>query len=293
MTKCGYVTILGIPNAGKSTLMNRMLGINLSIVTHKAQTTRNKILGIYSDEDVQIIFHDTPGVILPKYEMHSFMMKEVTTSINDADVVLHLLDVSLNNLEEQFHLIEPYLNSIRQKKVITVLNKCDLIEQHLLEIRIESIKRKLLTPDVIPISAVSGFNTGRLLEELKLLLPESPFMFDPDEITDKPEKFFVAEILRQKILEMFKEEIPYSVFVDIVEFKERENNKDYISAEIILERETQKIIVIGKGGSMLKRLGKEARQSIEKFLDREVYLELFVKVRKNWRKNEDFLKRRF
>lgn len=293
MTKCGYVTILGMPNAGKSTLMNRILGINLSIVTHKAQTTRNKILGIYSDTDTQIIFHDTPGVIQPKYEMHSFMMKEVTSSIADADVILHLLDVSLNNLEEQFQLIEPFLSSIRQKKVVTVLNKCDLIEQHLLGERIELVKEKLLSSEVIPISAVSGFNTGRLIDELKLLLPESPFLFDPEEITDKPEKFFVAEIIRQKILEMFKEEIPYSVFVDIVEFKERDNNKDYISAEIILERETQKVIVIGKGGSMLKRLGKEARESIERFLDRQVYLEIFVKVRKNWRKNEGFLKRRF
>ncbi|KXK04948.1 MAG: GTP-binding protein Era [Chlorobi bacterium OLB4] len=293
MTKCGYVAILGIPNAGKSTLMNKIIGVDLSIVTHKPQTTRNKITGIYTDRDSQIIILDTPGIIEPKYELQSYMMKEVSSSVNDADTVIHLIDITQPRLQDQLIIIEPYRDFLRRKKTLTVLNKIDEISQSELERKISEISGKSLNDELIPVSAKYHFNIKKLIEEIKSSLPESNFLFEPDELTNRPERFFVAEIIREKILELFEEEIPYSVFVEITEFKDRKGNGSFISADIILDRETQKAIIIGKFGSALKQLGTTARISIEQFLSRKVYLDLFVKVRKNWRKNESFLKRKF
>ncbi len=292
-TKCGYVTIFGLPNAGKSTLMNALLGVNLSIVNKKAQTTRNRILGILTEDDYQAIFLDTPGVLEPKYELQKFMQKEIKTSLDEADIVMHILDVSRVNEKSYTEYKNLYGSLTEDKKVITVLNKSDLVSKDDILTAIGMLSEKFNVPDIVPVSALNGYNILELKKMISEYLPVMPFLYDEDTLTDRPERFFVSEMIRQKTLELLQDEIPYSIMVEVVEFKERDRGKDYVSAEIITEKESQKTIIIGRNGEMLKRIGQQARKNIEKFLGREVFLEIFVKVRKNWRKNENFLRSKF
>lgn len=292
-TKCGYVTIFGLPNAGKSTLMNALLGTQLSIVNKKAQTTRNKILGILTEDNYQMIFFDTPGVLEPKYELQKFMQSEIKTSLDEADVILHTMDVTKFKAAEFEEFMKTFGGMMEGKPVVTVLNKTDLVRPEEVLEAISILSTKFNEKEIVPISAINGYNINELKKTAAELLPESPFLYDSETLTDKPERFFIAEIIRQKILQLLHEEIPYSVFIDVIEFKEREKGKDFISAEIIVEKESQKSIVIGRKGTMLKDIGQAARRSIEKFTGKAVYLELFVKVRKDWRKSENFLKDKF
>lgn len=290
MRKCGYVAIIGKPNAGKSTLMNAFLGCDLSIVNKKAQTTRNKILGIFTEKNIQIVFIDTPGLFEPKYELQKFMMTELKSSFNEADIILHIIDATDFYIKSLKETEERFKKEFKGKKRIIVLNKIDLIEQDDVKSKMLLLKEEFGFENIIPISAKENFNVNEVQRQLVDSLPVSEFFFDEDILTDKPEKFFVAEIIRQKILDMYQDEVPYSVYVDIVEFIERKDSKDYINAEIVLERESQKVIFIGRNGDKIKTLGRVARESIEKFLKKEVYLKLFVKVRKDWRKDRKFLR---
>ncbi|MCB0725809.1 MAG: GTPase Era [Ignavibacteriae bacterium] len=292
-TKCGYVTIFGLPNAGKSTLMNVILGTDLSIVNKKAQTTRNKILGILTEDNYQMIFFDTPGVLDPKYELQKFMQSEIKSSLDEADVVLHTMDVTKFKESDYEKFMQEFGRMLEGKPVVTVLNKTDLAKQEDVLTAISVLSNKFGAKEIVPVSAINGYNLNELKKTAAELLPDSPFLYDEETLTDRPERFFVAEIIRQKILQLLHEEIPYSTFINIVEFKEREKGKDFISAEIIVEKESQKSIVIGRKGSMLKDIGQASRKSIEKFLGKQVFLELFVKVRKDWRKSENFLKDKF
>jgi GTP-binding protein Era len=292
-TRSGYVAIVGRPNSGKSTLLNAFLRQELSVVTAKAQTTRNRIQGILTHENTQIIFLDTPGILEPKYELQSFMLSEILTSLRDSDLVLYLIDSERFNPEELKKSSEILKANLSEKKLIISLNKIDLRPEAEVKKMMVTLSETIREADIIPISALEDFNIEKLLEKISEYLPESPFLYDEAEITDKPEKFFAAEIIRQKILQMYGEEIPYSVFVDVREFKEREYGKDFINADIVVERESQKIIIIGKKGDKIKSLGERARKEIEKFLGRQVYLQLFVKIRKDWRKDKNFLKSNF
>jgi GTP-binding protein Era len=290
--KSGYVAILGLPNAGKSTLLNALLGQKIAITNKKPQTTRKKILGILSDKNYQIIFLDTPGILSPSYLLQEKMMDEVALSLNDADVILLLFDVKKDPLgNETFNqkFVEENLNE-DERKIVVLLNKIDLIEQNDTVKLLEHFENMKKFRAVIPISATEIFNLDKLVESIVDELPEGPSYYPEDIVADENERFFVSEIIREKILELYREEIPYSVEVLISEFKEREESKDFISAEIVVERDTQKAIIIGKGGTAIKKLGQIAREAIEDFLQREAFLELRVKVRKNWRSDENLLK---
>ena len=290
--KSGYVVILGIPNSGKSTLLNSLLGQKLAITNPKPQTTRKKIAGILSEESYQIIFLDTPGILTPSYLLQEKMMGQVESSIKDADVILLLIDVKSDSrgektLEQKF--IQENLEKTR-RKIILLLNKIDLIQQSdTVELinHFESLNR---FSAVIPISASQKFNIEKVIETIVNELPEGPSFYPEDIVADENERFFVSEIIREKILELYREEVPYSVEVLVTEFKERKKEKDYISAEIVVERESQKSIIIGKGGAAIKKLGTISREAVEEFLQHKVYLELRVKVRKNWRSDENMLK---
>jgi GTP-binding protein Era len=290
--KSGYVAILGLPNAGKSTLLNSLLGQKLAITNVKPQTTRKKIVGILSEENYQIVFLDTPGLLTPAYLLQEKMMEEVSLSIKDANVILLLIDVDRDpsgseSLNQKF--IKENLES-KKKSVILLLNKIDLIQQDKAVQLLEHFKSLDKFSDVIPISALIKFNIEKLVDTIVDELPEGPNYYPEEIIADEDERFFVSEIIREKVLELYREEIPYSVEVLIGEFKEREEGKNFISAEIVVERDSQKSIIIGKGGVAIKKLGKIAREAIEEFLAHTVYLDLRVKVRKNWRSNENFLK---
>jgi GTPase len=293
MRKCGYVAIIGKPNAGKSTLLNTFLGCDLSIVNKKAQTTRNKILGILTENNLQIVFIDTPGLFEPKYELQKFMITELNSSFNEADIILHLIDVTDFNIKSLKEIEERFKKEFKSKKRIIALNKIDLEQQDDVKSKMLLLKEEFKFDTIIPISAKENFNLSEIKRQLVDNLPVSEFFFDEDILTDRPEKFFVAEIIRQKILDLYQDEVPYSVYVDIVEYIERKDAKDYINAEIVLERESQKVIFIGRNGDKIKKLGKLARENIEKFLKKEVYLKLFVKVRKDWRKDKKFLREAF
>lgn len=293
MRKCGYVAIIGKPNAGKSTLMNAFLEYDLSIVNKKAQTTRNKILGIFTEKNIQIVFIDTPGLFEPKYELQKFMMSELKSSFNEADIILHLIDVTEFSISALKDIETRFKNEFKGKKRIIALNKIDLDDQDSVKSKMLQLKEEFGFDTIIPISAKEEFNLSEIKREIIENLPISEFFFDEEVLTDKPEKFFVAEIIRQKILDIYQDEVPYSVYVDIVEFIERKESKDYINAEIVLERESQKVIFIGRNGDKIKLLGRIAREAIEKFLKKEVYLKLFVKVRKDWRKDKKFLRDAF
>ncbi len=290
--KTGYVAILGLPNSGKSTLLNALLGQKLSIITSKPQTTRKRILGILSEENYQIIFLDTPGILTPSYLLQEKMMEEVKTSLDDADVIVLIIDVKEDPRAETLFSQEFVKSSVSKsrKPKLLVLNKVDLITQEKVTELINNIESKKIFEEVIPISASQNFNIQRVKEEIIHFLPGGPKLFPDDQITDENERFFVSEIIREKLLELYKDEVPYSCEVLISEFKERETSKHFISAEIAIERDSQKAIIIGKGGTAIKKLGELARKSIEEFLQHEVFLELRVKVRKKWRSDENLLK---
>lgn len=294
MIKSGYTALIGKPNAGKSTLMNAMLDFKLSAVNPKVQTTRNKILGILTGKDHQIIFMDTPGLLEPKYEMQKFMMKEIKSSFKEADVIVYILDAQNINLNDVKRIEDEFRKDFRGTNRIVVLNKVDLIPQENVQNKMIELRDEFGFNDIIPVSAKNNYNLDTLKARIIELLPEGDFYFDADTLTNKPEKFFVSEIIRENILTLYKEEIPYSVFVDVREFKVRDHGqKDYINADIILERESQKIIILGKNGEMVKKLGEMSRKGIEEFLGKEVFLKLFVKVRKDWRRDFRFLKNNF
>lgn len=291
-TKTGYAVILGLPNSGKSTLLNALLGQKLSITTAKPQTTRKRILGILSEENYQIIFLDTPGILTPSYLLQEKMMEDVKTSLDDADVIVMIIDVAEDPFGEMLFSKEfVKKNLVKSKKSkLLVLNKVDLITQEKVKELIKYFETHKMFEEIIPISATLNFNIQRVKEEIIHFLPEGPKLFPDDQVTDENERFFVSEIIREKILELYQDEIPYSCEVLIVDFKEREEGKDFISAEIVVEKDSQKAIIIGKGGAAIKKLGQVARESIEGFLQREVFLELRVKVRKKWRSDEYLLK---
>jgi len=290
--KSGYAAILGLPNAGKSTLLNTLLGQKISITNLKPQTTRKRILGILSEENFQVIFIDTPGILDPAYLLQEKMMDDVKLSGRDADVIVLLLDVEVdpagNKALNNSYVKESILNTPVKK--ILVLNKIDLLPQEKIKIILEHFNKSKKFDEIIPLSALQDFNTQKLLQTINELLPEGPKFYPDDIVSEQNERFFVTELIRETILERYSEEVPYSCEVLIAEFKERENRKDYISAEIVVEKESQKAIIIGKQGAAIKKLGEESRKSIEEFLERDVFLELRVKVRKKWRSSENFLK---
>ena len=290
--KTGYAAIFGLPNAGKSTLLNALLGQKLSIITAKPQTTRKRISGILSEENYQLIFLDTPGIISPSYLLQQKMMDEVKTSLNDADVLVLIIDVSEDPSGEKLLTQEFVKQSvlISKKPKLLILNKVDFITQEKVVELIKHFEKQKLFEEVIPISASLNFNIQRVKEEIIRFLPEGPKLFPDDQLTDANERFFVTELIREKILELYRNEVPYSCEVLIAEYKERDVSKDFISAEIVVEKDSQKVIIIGKGGAAIKKLGMIARESIEEFLQREVFLELRVKVRKKWRSDENLLK---
>ncbi|WP_374365387.1 GTPase Era [Cloacibacterium sp.] len=286
MHKAGFVNIVGKPNAGKSTLLNQLMGEKLAIVTQKAQTTRHRIFGIYNEEDVQIVFSDTPGVLEPKYELQEKMMDFVKDSLQDADVFLFIVDVT--DKEEPNEFLVDKLNKI-PVPVLLLLNKMDVSNQEILVEKVEYWHKKIEKAEILPISALEGFNTELILPKLKSLLPENPPYYDKEQFTDKSERFFVNETIREKILLNYDKEIPYSVEVVTELFKEKEGII-FIDSIIYVERDTQKGILIGHKGEAIKKVGTEARIDLEKFFDKKIHINLFVKVKKDWRKNERDLK---
>lgn len=283
--KVGFVNIFGKPNAGKSTLMNALLGEKLAIVSPKVQTTRHRIKGILTTPAYQIIFSDTPGIIDPKYKLQQKMMQSVKSALEDADVALLLVDIK-DNLEENDELFA----SLKLKvPCIVVLNKIDKSDAALTAGAISFFESKSYCKKVITISALTGFKQEKFLKEIIELLPEGEPFFEEDQLTDLSTRFFVAELIREKIFGLFEDEIPYHTTVLVNEFKEKQSLIK-ISADIIVNRESQKAILIGSGGQMIKKIGSEARVDIEKFVDSKVFLELFVKVRPKWRDNDLFLK---
>jgi GTP-binding protein Era len=290
--RAGYVAIVGAPNAGKSTLMNAFLGQKLSIVSNKPQTTRHRIMGILTRETFQIIFQDTPGLLDPKYKLHEAMMRAAQRSIDDADAILYLVDVTTQGesaIKDYQIGVEKLKNS--SAPVYLVLNKTDLSSDEVLKAKMTSLGQGLTYAGFFAISALQKQGTDQLLNEIGAKLPPHPAYYPPDYFTDHPERFFVSEIVREKIFEQFLQEIPYSASVDIVEFKEVEGEKDLIQAEIYVERPTQKGILIGKKGAGIKKLGEAARKDIQAFLGRSVRLELHVKVREQWREDKEWIKR--
>ncbi len=292
LIKSGYAAILGKPNAGKSTLMNTMLGQKLSIVTSKPQTTRKRILGILSEDDYQMIFLDTPGILEPAYLLQEKMMEDVELSIRDADVIIIILDVEADKTGEKTFNDKTILNvlSKNKKPKLLLINKVDLSTQEHVKSLIKKFEEKKLFAGIIPVSASLGYNISSVISAIIERLPQHPKYFPDDIVAQDDERFFVSEIIREKIFELYKEEIPYSCEVLIADFKEREEQKNYISAEIVVEKESQKGILIGKQGAAIKKLGQSAREAVEEFLQKEVYLELRVKVRNKWRSDENMLK---
>lgn len=286
--KAGFVNILGNPNVGKSTLMNALVGERLSIITSKSQTTRHRILGIVSGEDYQIVYSDTPGILKPAYQLQDSMMKYVRAAISDADVIVYVTD-----MVETAGKNEEMLRKIRlsQQAKIVVLNKTDLAEEEQVNSRLEEWKNLLPgARKYIPVSALKKTNLDLLLEEIKKELPFSPPYFPKDQLTDRHERFFVAEIIREKILKNYSREIPYSVEIEIESFTDEEKLSS-IRAVIHVVRSSQKGILIGHKGERLKKVGTEARKDMETFLGRKVFLELYVKVSKDWRNKDQQLKR--
>jgi GTP-binding protein Era len=290
--RCGYVTIIGEPNVGKSTLMNTLLLQKISIVTPKAQTTRHKILGILSAEEYQMIFLDTPGIIKPKYLLQEVMMEFASSAIQDADVLLFMIDATKPGTDSALAHAEAFSKLSGSKKpVYLVINKVDAVEKNDVLPVIDFYSKAFAFKEIFPISALKSDGTKELLSSVAKILPEHPPFFPTDIVSEHSERFFVSEIIREKIFLATKEEIPYSTTVDIIEFKEREAGKTFISADIYVERDSQKGIVIGKKGAMLKEIGAKARKDIEAFLQHPVFLELHVKVQKEWRESKSALER--
>ena len=285
--KAGFVNIIGNPNVGKSTLMNALVGERLSIITSKAQTTRHRILGIVNEEDYQIVFSDTPGIIKPAYELQSSMMDFVKAAFEDADVLIYMVEIGEKELKD-----EKFFEKIRSSEipVILLLNKIDRSDQATVEAEMKFWSEKLPNARIYPISALENFNVDGLKDEIVRLLPESPPYFPKDQLTDKPERFFVNETIREKILMLYKKEVPYAVEIETESFKEEENIIR-IRSVIMVERDTQKGIIIGHKGSSLKKVGTEARKDLEKFFGKKIFLELYVKVNKNWRSSNRELRR--
>ena len=286
MHKAGFVNIVGNPNVGKSTLMNALLGERISIATFKAQTTRHRIMGIYNTDDMQIVFSDTPGVLKPAYKLQESMLEFSNSALTDADVLLYVTDV-IEKAEKNNDFIEKV--SRLDVPVIVLINKIDLTDQQNLEQLVEAWHGVLPKAEIIPISASNKFNVDVVLRRVKDLIPASPPYFDKDQWTDKPARFFVSEILREKILLYYDKEIPYSVEVVVEQFKETDK-KISINAVIYVERESQKGIIIGHQGKALKKVSTEARKRLEKFFGKTIYLKTFVKVDKDWRNSDKELR---
>jgi GTPase len=285
--KAGFVNIIGNPNVGKSTLMNAFVGEKLSIITSKAQTTRHRILGIVNGDDFQMILSDTPGIIKPAYELQSSMMDFVKSAFEDADVLLYMVEIGEKALKD-----ESFFKKIQNSKipVLLLLNKIDKSDQKMLEEQMQYWQEQLPSAEIHPISALENFNVTEVFNRILELLPEAPPFYPKDQITDKPERFFVNETIREKILLHYKKEIPYSVEVETEEFLEDEDIIR-IRSVIMVERDTQKGIIIGHKGSAIKKVGVEARKDLEKFFAKQVHIELYVKVNKNWRSNSQQLRR--
>ncbi|MFT4756139.1 MAG: GTP-binding protein Era [Vicingaceae bacterium] len=285
--KAGFVNIIGHPNVGKSTLMNQLVGEKLSIITPKAQTTRHRILGIVNKEEYQIIYSDTPGIVDPAYKMQEGMMKFVYTSLEDADVLVLMVEFGQKDLKNE--KLERRLAEI-ESPILLLINKLDLTDQEAMENSVGLWSEKFPKAEVFPISALHGFNIDFLQKRVLELLPESPPYYPKDNYTDKSERFIVEEKIREKVLLNYKQEVPYSVEIEVEEFKEHEEIIR-IRAVIHVSRESQKIIIIGKQGAKLKKVGTEARKDLEEFFNKQLFLELFVKVNKEWRNDEKQLKR--
>ncbi len=285
--KAGFVNIIGNPNVGKSTLMNALVGEKLSIITSKAQTTRHRILGIVNDKNYQIIFSDTPGIIKPAYELQESMMDFVKSAFDDADILIYMVEIGEKELKN-----EAFFNKIIHSDipVILLLNKIDKSSQEEVDEKIKFWTKKVPNAFVYVISALQNFNVEAVFSKIIELLPASPPFYPKDQLTDKPERFFVNETIREKILQHYKKEIPYSVEVETESFEEEEDIIR-IRAVIMVERDTQKGIIIGHKGSAIKRVGTEARKDLQKFFDKKIFLDLYVKVNKNWRSNDRELKR--
>lgn len=285
--KAGFVNIIGNPNVGKSTLMNAMVGERLSIITSKAQTTRHRIFGIVNDDNYQIVFSDTPGIIKPAYELQSSMMDFVKTAFTDADVLIYMVEIGEKELKD-----EAFFTKIINAKVpvLLLLNKIDKSNQELLEEQVQLWKEKVPNAEIYPISALENFNVETVYNRIIELLPESPPFYPKDQLTDKTERFFVNETIREKILLNYDKEIPYSCEVETEEFKE-EDNIIRIKSVIMVERETQKGILIGHKGAALKKVGMQAREDLEQFFAKKIHIELFVKINKDWRNSAYQLKR--
>lgn len=286
MHKAGFVNIVGNPNVGKSTLMNQLVGEKLSIATFKAQTTRHRIMGIVNTEDTQIVFSDTPGVLKPNYKMQEMMLQFSESALADADILLYVTDV-VEDPEKNMDFLEKV--SRMSIPVILLINKIDESDQKTLGNLVTKWHGLLPNAEILPISAKNKFGVDILLKRVHELLPESPAFFDKDQLTDKPAKFFVSEIIREKILRYYDKEIPYSVEVVVERFKE-DDRQIHISAIIYVERSSQKGIIIGHQGMALKKVSTEARKSLERFFDKKIFLETFVKVDKDWRNSQKELK---
>jgi GTPase len=283
--KVGFVNIFGRPNAGKSTLLNLLMGEKLAIVSSKVQTTRHRIKGILTEKDYQIIFSDTPGIIEAKYKLHEKMMQAVKNSLEDADVALLLVDVN-----DDWIACDEIFSALRLKvPSIVVINKIDTASEKKIKEAVSFFENKPYCKKTVTVSALSGINKKKFLKTILEFLPEGEKFYSEDEITDLSTRFFVAELIREKIYELFEEEIPYQTAVVINEFKEK-STLVKISAEIIVQRETQKAIILGEGGKKIKKLGTAARLEIEKFINQKVFLQLHVKVRPHWRDNDLYLK---
>ena len=282
--RCGLVAVVGAPNAGKSTLVNALAGTKVTIVSPKPQTTRHRILGILSAPAYQIVLLDTPGIIEPRYRLQEAMMRNVRHAISDADVLLFMADATRDTPDSLG------LSFVGERPSFLLLNKIDLIRQEdalpLAQVYLNAFPFK----EVFPISALTGFNLQPMLTTLLTYLPEGPPFYPKDQLSEHPERFFIAEIIREKIFLKYSQEVPYSTQVNVVTYEEREGKKDMLHAEIVVERDSQKAILIGKGGSALKRIGIAARKDIEAFTGRPLYMQLHVKVRERWRSNDTFLR---
>ena len=287
MHKAGFVNIIGNPNVGKSTLMNAFVGEKLSIITSKAQTTRHRIFGLVSGDDFQVVFSDTPGIIKPSYALQASMMDFVKSAFEDADILIYMVEIGEKELKD-----EVFFNRINKLDVpvLLLINKVDTSDQSTLEEQVVYWKEKVPRAEIFPISALRNFQTEVVFNRIIELLPESPAFFPKDQLTDKPERFFVNEIIREKILLHYKKEIPYSVEVETESFADSETII-HIRSVIMVERESQKGIIIGHKGEALKRVGIESRTDLEKFFGKKIHLELFVKVNKDWRSNARQLRR--
>ncbi|HBF35751.1 MAG TPA: GTPase Era [Firmicutes bacterium] len=286
MHRAGFVSIVGNPNVGKSTLMNTLVGEKISIITSKAQTTRHRIMGIVNGEDYQIVYSDTPGVLVPNYKLQESMLNFSNSALQDADILLYVTDTV-----ETVNKNESFIAKVQRMDipVIVIINKIDLSDQESLEKQVAYLQELMPHAELVPLSALRKFNVEYVLKRIVELLPESPPYFDKDTLTDKPARFFVTEIIREKILLYYQKEIPYSTEV-VVEQYEDAPNLVRINAVIYVERDTQKGIIIGHGGKALKKVGMESRKDMEAFLGKKVYLEMFVKVEKDWRNKENKLK---